>query len=598
MTTSNLPIAEFFNDIVQAVNSNPVVIIEAETGAGKSTQVPQYLLMEGYEIIITQPRRLAARTVAERVAEELDDKLGNVIGFKTAYEEAVSTNTECLFCTDGLALVRELLGEGEKKTNKRVLVIDEVHEWNLNIEVLVAWCKKQISLGLANFKLVLMSATIKTVELSKYFDNAPVISVPGRLFDIKNIQPQSYLEDDIKSLIEKNRNILVFLPGKQEIQNTIEAVEAMQLDCVVLPLHGELSSEEQAKCFATYDKPKVVCSTNVAQTSITINDIDAVIDLGVERRIEIVNNVEGLYLRSISLADSKQRKGRAGRCKEGIYIDRCKQRLEERLHFPIPEINRVRLDQCVLKLLIAGFDMEELEFFHQPNQEAIHKAKESLIALNCINSEGKATDIGKRVNQIPLSCKNARMLVEGIDLGVGHQIAAIAAISEVNSITNHKHNGWYNFTNDEKDSDLIAQLNLFENVKHLTKSQDLKNCGINVRSFYRMKELHQKLLEFVPYTFTQLESEIEKELISKAIFVGFIESIWQNKGGFEVCNGKEWRQMNDKSVVSRADWVVGVPFDLEIQTYKGHKRTLNLIGLMTKINPEWIQKEQLVLESV
>jgi HrpA-like RNA helicase len=172
-----LPITAFREEILKTVKENSVVVITAETGAGKSTQVPQYLLQEGYDLVVTQPRRLAARTVSERVAEEWGEELGLTIGFRTAYERKDSEWTRCLFCTDGLALVRELMGAGRHQ----VLVLDEVHEWNLNIETLVSWVRYHLAQG-SNFKVVLMSATLEAEKLSAFFDGAPIISVPGRLF--------------------------------------------------------------------------------------------------------------------------------------------------------------------------------------------------------------------------------------------------------------------------------------------------------------------------------------------------------------------------------------------------------------------------------
>jgi len=312
---ANLPIEKFRADIVTAVEENSVVIITAETGAGKSTQVPQFLLEAGYDLVITQPRRLAARSVAERVAEEIGEELGQTVGFRTAIDRQDSSATRCLFCTDGLALVRELVGQ-----NEGILVLDEVHEWNENMEVLVAWVKKAIAAG-SDMKVVLMSATLEAEKLSAFFDGAPVISVPGRTFPVTVQEPGMRLIDDVKTLVEQGRNVLVFQPGKQEIQDVCYALEQADVNAEVLPLHGQLSPPDQKLCFAHYGRPKVVVSTNVAQTSVTIDDIDAVVDSGMERRIELANGVEGLYLKPISLADSAQRKGRAGRVKPGVYID-------------------------------------------------------------------------------------------------------------------------------------------------------------------------------------------------------------------------------------------------------------------------------------
>ena len=330
MSNATLPIAAFRNEIVDAIQINPVTILTAETGAGKSTQVAQYLLEEGCNLVTTQPRRLAARTVAERVADEYDTPLGEIVGFRTAYERKDSDATRCLFVTDGLALVRELMGRGPQ-----VLVIDEVHEWNLNIEVLVAWAKHQMKRGV-DFKVVLMSATLEAQRLSDYFDGAPVIDVPGRTFPVEELAPSgSKLEDDVVKLLRQGRNVLVFQPGKREIEETVSYLQGLSdLNAEILPLHGGLTPDEQKKCFRSYGRPKCIVATNVAQTSITIPDIDGVVDSGLERRQELRDGVEGLYLGAISWADREQRKGRAGRTKSGVYIDWCPIDEAERLEFP------------------------------------------------------------------------------------------------------------------------------------------------------------------------------------------------------------------------------------------------------------------------
>jgi HrpA-like RNA helicase len=292
--------------------------------------------------------------------------------------------------------------------------------------------KRQIEAG-ADFKVVLMSATLEADKLAAFFNGAPVIEVPGRLFPVEVKTPSMRLIDDVAALVSAGRNVLVFQPGKQEITETCAALERMEVNAEILPLHGELSPEEQAKCFRHYGRPKVVVSTNVAQTSVTIDDIDAVVDSGMERRIELVEGVEGLYLKPISLADSKQRKGRAGRTKPGIYIDHCG--ASNRPDFSVAEIMRKRLDQTVLRLAIAGFDMEELEFFHQPEKSEIHDARQTLIGLGCMKADGSVTKIGKFVNRLPVSVQYARMLVEAERLGVVDDVLTVAAIMEMGGIT-------------------------------------------------------------------------------------------------------------------------------------------------------------------
>ena len=194
------------------------------------------------------------------------------------------------------------------------------------------------------------------------------------------------LVDDVATLVAEGRNVLVFQPGKQEIEDACSALKQMQVSAEILPLHGQLTPEEQSRCFKHYGRPKVVVSTNVAQTSVTIDDIDAVVDSGMERRIELVDGVEGLYLKPVSLADATQRKGRAGRTKPGIYIDHCG--ASSRPDFQVAEIMRKRLDQTVLRLAIAGFDMEAMEFFHQPAKSDIHDARRTLVGLGCMTADG------------------------------------------------------------------------------------------------------------------------------------------------------------------------------------------------------------------
>lgn len=584
MKSSTLPILAFRDQIVNAVRNNPVVVITAETGAGKSTQVPQYLLDEGYDLVITQPRRLAARTVAERVAEEIGEDIGGLVGYRTAVDRRDSPATRCLFCTDGLALVRELMGQ-----NKGVLVLDEVHEWNENMEVLVAWAKRQVEAG-ADFKVVLMSATLEAEKLAAFFNGAPVISVPGRLFSVEVKQPSARLIDDVATLVAQGRNVLVFQPGKQEIEDTCAALKQMQVSAEILPLHGQLTSEEQSRCFKHYGRPKVVVSTNVAQTSVTIDDIDAVVDSGMERRIELVDGVEGLYLKPISYADSTQRKGRAGRTKPGIYIDHCG--ASNRPDFPVAEIMRKRLDQTVLRLAIAGFDMEKLAFFHQPNVSDIHNARRTLVGLGCMNADGSVTKIGKLVNRLPVSVKYARMLVEADRLGVVDDVLTVAAIMEQGGITvpppsrnQPDRPDWRRMVPSESESDVMGQLAVWKLGERMSKDE-MREKGISMRTYFRAKDVRRHLEQAVQQFF-QFGSTGRREDILKAVCAGMVDHLY--KGSYRSYRNGEGldRELGTASLVRGADWLVGNPFDLQIKTRRG-EMTLKLIELASKVNPMWL----------
>lgn len=587
--SASLPINAFREQIVEAVRTNSVVVVTAETGAGKSTQVPQYLLDAGYNLVVTQPRRLAARTVAQRVAEEYGEELGLTIGYRTAVDRKDSESTRCLFCTDGLALVRELMGAGVG--GKTILVLDEVHEWNENVEVLVAWAKHQIEDGV-DFKVVLMSATLEAEKLSAFYNNAPVISVQGRTFPVEVKQAGYRLEDDVADLVRQGRNVLVFQPGKHEISETCAMLKGMKVNAEILPLHGQLTPAEQAMCFAHYDRPKVVVSTNVAQTSVTIDDIDAVVDSGTERRIELVDGVEGLYLKPISLADSTQRKGRAGRTKEGMYIDHCG--AMDRSDFPVAEIMRKRLDQTVLRLAIAGFDMEELGFFHQPNKSDIHDARETLIGLGCMTSKREVTHIGKLVNRLPVSVQYARMLVEADKLGVVDDVLTVAAIMEMGGITvpppsrnRPDRPDWRHMVPHEHESDVMGQLHVWMLADSMSNDQ-MKRNGISLRDYFRAKEIREHLKDAIK-PFFELGSSGRRENIIKAVCAGMVHHLYREYyGTYRNGDGNE-RELGTASVVRGGSWIVGTPFDLQLPDKRnGGTFTLNLITLATVVNPSWL----------
>ena len=578
-----LPIARYKKEITNLVEKNSVTIIVAETGAGKSTQVPQYLMEAGHRLVVTQPRRLAARTVSQRVAEERGEELGGTVGYRTAHDRVDSQKTRCLFCTDGLALVREL----SAANNRGILVIDEVHEWNENIEVLVAWAKLQVTQQ-NDFKLVLMSATMESHELSEYFDNAPVIHVPGKMFPVEEKAPEGPIEYSIETLVKQGRNVLCFLPGKGEIREMERSLKQMDLIAEILPLHGELTPEAQKKCFRSYKIPKVVLSTNVAQTSVTIDDIDAVVDSGMERRIELVKGVEGLYLGAISLADSTQRKGRAGRTRPGVYIDHCP--ATNRHEFPVAEIQRKRLDQAVLRLAIAGLDMEQMDFFHQPDRGEIHTAVESLLKLGCLTPTRTPTPRGRQVNKLPVSVPIACAVLEAGKRGVTKDVLTIAAIMSVGGIVlppptrRYPENPDWRSLVSESDSDLLAQLQVWKIAEGL-QSSAMSAKGISPRAFFLAKET-RRLLEKAVEKFQDVSATGSREDILKSILAGMVDHLYVRKYG-EYYNGADvGRTISNRSITHGDTMVVGFPRDFGITTRYG-ARTMRVIELVSSVRITW-----------
>ncbi|HEY4483545.1 MAG TPA: helicase-related protein [Candidatus Paceibacterota bacterium] len=577
-----LPVTAFRSKITEAVQSNPVTIIVAETGAGKSTQVPQFLLEDGWRLVVTQPRRLAARSLAERVAFEQKTRLGHVIGYRTSQERRDSSKTRVLFCTDGLALVRELVG----KSKRDVLVIDEVHEWNLNIEVLIAWAKRELA-GKPDFKLVIMSATVESERLSAYFDNAPIVNVPGRLFPIEERKAGGSVVTDAAELLRQGHNVLVFQPGEREIAETIRELSRSGIEAEILPLHGELTPEEQGRCFKHYPKPKCIVATNIAQTSVTIDDIAVVVDSGMEKRIETVSGVEGLYIKPISFADRDQRKGRAGRTKVGIYIDHCK--AWSRPDYPVPEILRHRLDQVTLRLAQAGLDAEKLDFFHQPDKAALHEAKRALVALGCMEKSGTVTAIGKRVATMPISASFGRMIVEADKLGVVGDVAAIAAILEQGEVTQRHSHAWLRLCNGESDSDALAQLAVLKASRGMS-NEEMEKSGIFPPAVGRVIEMIKHLARSLHGMVASFESSGKREDTIRAICSGMADHLYHRRGR-RYFNGDETgqgRELSKQSVVCQPQWVVALPFDLETKVDIGGKKKLQFLGMATRVTPEWL----------
>lgn len=607
----SLPIHDYRVGIVDSVKNSPVTIITAETGAGKSTQVPQFLADEGYEVIVTQPRIVAARTVAQRVAEEMKTDFGGRVGYVTAQERTVSSSTDVLFCTDGLQVVKSLSGRSRPKGSKpQVLVLDEVHEWNTNMEVLVAWAKQRAQEDPENFKVVLMSATMEADRLSEYFGEShcsEVISVPGRTFDVAKsfVETRPDLDSIIidvaltageKALEDNGKNVLVFLPGVAEIVTARRLLSDSDSEgrLSVLPMHGKLTKEEQGEVFKKSARPKVILATNVAQTSITISDVDVVVDSGLERRIEVNAGIEGLKLNPISRADCLQRAGRAGRTKNGEYVLVSPVDLDRRSEYPTPEIQRSRLDKLVLKLARNGFDATKLEFFHQPDKKEIDLAVTTLHNMGALDSEGKVTEIGKEMDKYPVEAHYARMLVEAKKHGIEGIMAMVIGLMDGGDIRwradAEKATQYMNCSS----SDPIAQLQLYLNALD-KKPYELRDMGINQKAFnlakQKIRQLSGALRAKIPTpadVLSLLNDKNTVEAVGKSVAAGMIDRLYRCSSGdwYDGSDGNQ-RLLGDQSVVSNCNkWIVGDPFN--IQTRRGG--TLPLITNVTAVDPAWLME--------
>ncbi len=598
-----LPVHARRDEILQAVDRHQVTIITAETGAGKSTQVPQYLAEHGYrKVIVTQPRILAARNLAMRVREEYSLRCGTdmteAVGYRTAHERDDHPDNVILYCTDGLQLVRELTGSGTRK--QQVLVLDEVHEWNENMEVLVAWAKKRCAEE-PSFKIVLMSATMEADDLASYFDAPKPIAVPGRTFPVEKRHGKEVVSEVLAQLEAGPRNMLVFLPGKAEIESVGAAVKSgTALNVPIIPLHGQLEPEAQQRAFASYPQGKVILTTNVAQTSITIDDIDVVIDSGLERRAEVRSGVEGLFIAEISQADCLQRAGRAGRTKEGLYVLAqlgnlpCSP-LEERPAYGIPEIMRKLIDRVVLRLASIGIDIEDLEFFHSPSRKSIRLAKKTLVSLGALTRSGEITPIGARMERFPVASSYARMLVEAEPYPpeVQAKLAAIIAIQEVGGIVKGgpRYTGWRRLTR-QTSSDLLAEYEVFLALPSLDP-EEFDELGIIAKNVAKAEEVQERLRRDLGLSEVPLSPIVTDDIepLLRSIVAGQLHELWMMAPNREVVHvaTKKKRELSNGTVVKSAHLVVGTPFDLEVPTPKGLE-TLHLLNGITAVDPSWLDE--------
>ena len=583
----NLPIIARETEILSALENNSVVIITAETGSGKTTQVPQMTSNAGYYTTVTEPRRLVTRSIAKRVADELGVELGTKVGFNTAFERNFSRQTNIMFVTDGLQLVKEL---GGKNSRKRVLIIDEAHESNLNIEVLLAWSKKQIKEG-SDLKVIVMSATLDVDALAEFYGKSitACINVEGRMHKVVEEASIGSVEMNVQRLVNLGHNVLVFEPGKREIEELRTNLNYSSETAVVLPLHSELPIEEQDKVFKSYDVPKVVIATNIAQTSITIPDIDAVVDTALEKRIELLNGIEQLVIENISKADAMQRKGRAGRTKEGVYVY-CNTTSYDKLdEYISPDIERLSLESVVLRLADIGIDAENFEFFHQPSMENIKAAKDVLLKIGAMDHNGNITDIGKLMTKMPTSVRSSRMLVEAKKRGVLLDMVDIVSIYEVGGIRARVVERIR--TNPCTSLEFLSQLKLFQRVQNEMKAykekgiliRDLtdfeKNflfAGVNKKAYYQVLDVRSKLIKVLSRIFNEyITSTNDVKQIKLSCMSAFIDHIY-------FCGNNVFNE-------TEKDFIV----DNKALVYNSMEFEMGLPKIINFIDKRWGEKKQL-----
>jgi ATP-dependent helicase HrpA len=533
-----LPVSAAREEIARAIAENQVVIVAGATGSGKTTQLPKILLELGRERIAhTQPRRIAARTIAERIAEELQVPLGSTVGYKVRFTDKVSSDTAIAVMTDGI-----LLNEIHRDRMLRrydAIIIDEAHERSLNVDFLLGYLKRTLPKR-PDLKVVITSATIDPESFAKHFD-APVVEVSGRTYPVEIRYRPAGTDDDVDGIVAALReldrepagDVLVFLPGEAEIRDAMDAVRGMYAKDAapteVLPLYGRLSAAEQHRVFETSRvagvRRRVILATNVAETSLTVPGIRYVVDTGTARisRYSVRSKVQRLPIEAISQASAQQRSGRAGRTAPGIAIRLyAEDDFDKRAEYTEPEILRTSLASVILQMLSLGFgEITSFPFLTPPDSRGVRAAFDLLVELGCVSSRSAGsttgwvlTDLGRELARLPIDPRFARMLIEARRTGVLPEVMAIVAGMSIQDVRERPGLDAEGPQREQADaaharfrdptSDFLSILNLWnhlqEQQRELGSSAFRRLCRAEFLNYVRVREwfdVHRQLSRLV-----------------------------------------------------------------------------------------------------
>ncbi|EJL6701613.1 ATP-dependent RNA helicase HrpA [Vibrio cholerae] len=618
-----LPVSQKRDDIAQAIAHHQVVIVAGETGSGKTTQLPKICAELGrgkYGLIgHTQPRRLAARSVANRIAEEMETELGGFVGYKVRFTDQISDQTQIKLMTDGI-LLAEI--QNDRFLNQYdTIIIDEAHERSLNIDFILGYLK-QLLPRRPDLKVIITSATIDPERFSKHFSNAPIIEVSGRTYPVEVRYRPLAGDDDSESdrdqlegifqavdelCDEGLGDILIFMNGEREIRDTADALSKRNLrDTEIVPLYARLSAGEQNKIFQPHAGRRIVLATNVAETSLTVPGIKYVIDPGTARisRYSYRTKVQRLPIEPISQASANQRKGRCGRTEEGICIRLYSEEdFLSRPEFTDPEILRTNLASVILQMTALGLgDIEAFPFVEAPDKRNIQDGVRLLEELGAINDQIKdpkkrLTESGKQLARLPIDPRLARMVLEALKFGCLKEVMIIASAlsiqdprerpSDKQQSADDKHRRF-----NHEDSDFLTLVNLWHYIgqqqKALTSNQFRRQCKLDYLNYLRVREwqdvytqLHQSTREM---GFKLNDEPGSYHAVHSAILVGLLSHIGmkdQEKNEYHGARNARFNIFPASGLFKKQPkWVMSAEL---VETSKLWAR------VVAKIEPDWIE---------
>ena len=500
-----LPVELHKEKLLQVIRDNQIVVVCGETGSGKTTLLPKFLLDSNFvspsrKLCVTQPRRVAALSVASRVAELLNTKLGDAVGYSVRFDEKLSSSTAVKFMTDG-KLLHECLSNPTLE-GYGIVMIDEAHERSLNTDVLFGLLK-QLVLYRKDIKVIISSATLDADKFSAYFRGCPVFKVEGRLHDVKIFytkQEQSDIcEAAVQSVLQIHHSqpkgdILVFMPGVDEISRTESSLKECDQDLEIVTLHGQKTLDEQQLIFRPSSDRKVVLATNIAETSITVPNIVHVVDSGMVKE----KHFESLNLVRCSQASAKQRAGRAGRLNPGICFRLYTSSIFETMPaFSKPEIMRTNLQTVLLLLLSMEIDIFHFEMIDSWSSDSFYSSLKCLYALGAVNKDAELTKLGRVLVEFPTSPEVAKLMVVAMETKFLEQATIVAAtVPEFSRISKHFKKAFSAGSNPEGDwGELISSFLYIKKSLKAGSSSSNRNYNKHLNSFKGVVQTQDQLVQ-------------------------------------------------------------------------------------------------------
>ena len=527
----DLPIYAHKTEILEKLKEDKKIIIWGQTGWGKTTQVPKYIYQSNLHddkiIAVTQPRRVAAVTIAQRVAKEIDTKLGNKVGYSIRFDNKVSSNTRIQYLTDGMLLRDAILDPLLSKYS--VIVLDEVHERTINTDVLLSLIKDLQNTTRPDLKIVVMSATIDIPKISQYFEIESIVNVEGRTYpvEIYNLDKTegNYLDNAMISILQTHidqpeGDILCFLTGQEDIedlQSLLEEKLELSKDprhglsqFQVVPLYANLPNHLQLKAFEKSDVRKVILATNIAETSVTINNIRYIIDWGLckIKSFQSSTGIDTLQVTAISQNSAIQRAGRAGREAPGKWYRLYTEDIYKQMDITTqPEILRTNLSRVIIQLKAMGIkDVSTFDFMDKPKEQLFIKAFKELIELKWLDNTAELNTLGKQMSILPTEPKFSKLLLHSTKVyfkSISDEICKIVAMLSVENIfytprinqrkAERKHKKFV-----FKNSDHLTLLNVFNQfLENKHSSQYCKENYVNEKSLKMALQIQKQLVEYL-----------------------------------------------------------------------------------------------------